>query len=228
MMALALVFLLDVDNTLLNNDRAKEGIDACVRSLLGAEEAQRFWVIYEQVRAEKGYVDFPTTAARLAAENGRHGPATRLLPMLLSFPFRDYLYPHALETIAYLNRLGEAVVLSDGDPTFQRHKINASGIAHAVDGRVIVVVHKEKELGKVFQRYPAGHYVAVDDKRRIVSALESQCPRTFTTVLVEQGKYSEEPVSGPVPDITVPSVGDLLRISREEFLRPHAVPDSPG
>lgn len=224
----ALVFLLDVDNTLLDNDRAKEGIDAEVKRLLGPDGAQRFWEVYEQVREERGYVDFPATVAVLAREIGDERVSDRLMQMLDAFPFRTYLYPHALDTIAYLATLGEPVVLSDGDPRFQRHKIDVSGIGPAVDERVMVVKHKEKELDKVFARFPARHYVAVDDKPRIVSALEKECPSTFTTVLVEQGKYAWEPDPGPAPDITVARIGDLRGVNREEFLRPHSTSGSAG
>jgi FMN phosphatase YigB (HAD superfamily) len=148
--------------------------------------------------------------------------------MLDNFPFRDYLYPHALDTIDYLNTIGEPVILSDGDPTFQPLKISKSGIAAAVHGRVLVVVHKEDELDKVFDRYPAGHYVAVDDKPRIVAALERECPTTFTTVLVEQGKYAEEDHYTPAPDIVVAAIADLRDISRAEFLHPHPGTGSAG
>ncbi len=224
----ALVFLLDVDNTLLDNDRAKEGINAEVKDILGPDGAREFWDLYEQVRADRGYVDFPATVSRMSAGHGGKRTRERLMNMLDSFPFRRYLYPHALDTIAYLATLGEPVVLSDGDPNFQRHKIEASGIGEAVDGRVMVVAHKELELDRVFARFPARHYVAIDDKPRIVSALEKECPSTFTTVLVEQGKYAAETDPGPAPDITVARIGDVREIGQREFLQPHGASGSAG
>lgn len=217
----ALVFLLDVDNTLLDNDAAKQGINAEIERVVGSRRATRFWEIYEDVRADEDYVDFPTTAARFSAEEGDPEVGVRLTAVLNEFPFARYLYPYALDTIAYLNGIGEAAVLSDGDPVFQRHKIEVSGIARAVEGRVMVVVHKENQLDEVFRAFPARHYAAIDDKPRIVSALEAECPTTFTTVLVEQGKYSEERGYTPAPDIVVPAIGDVREISRERFLQPH-------
>lgn len=224
----SLVFLLDVDNTLLNNDAVKDAIGEKVGTLIGEAGERRFWEIYEDVRAQKGYVDFPTTVARLASDWEESDARRSLMSMLDNFPFRDYLYPHALDTIHYLNTLGEAVILSDGDPTFQPLKIRKSGIAAAVHARVLVVVHKEDELDKVFARYPAGHYVAVDDKPRIVAALEWECPTTFTTVLVEQGKYAQEDRYTPAPDIVVAAIADLRDISRAEFLHPHPGNGSAG
>lgn len=223
-----LAFLLDVDNTLLNNDQAKEGINLEVQRILGADGARRFWEIYEKVRAERGYVDFPATVSEVAAGEGGRRTGEALMTMLDTFPFRSYLYPHALETIAYLATLGEPDVVSDGDPIFQRHKIDVSGITEAVEGRVLVVAHKELELDRVFARFPARHYAAVDDKPRIISALERDCPSTFTTVLVEQGKYAAEADPGPAPDIIVARIGDLRGLSREEFLRPHSTSQSTG
>jgi hypothetical protein len=223
-----LVFVLDVDNTLLNNDEAKAGISARVEQLEGPRRAHRFWELYELVRDEKGYVDFPTTVVRLAEEEGDPALRETLSRMLDNFPFRDYLYPHALDTIAYLNSIGEATVVSDGDPAFQPHKIKESGIAEAVNGRVLVVVHKEEELDKVFGAFPARHYVAIDDKPRIISALERYCPTTFTTILVEQGKYAAESRYQPIPDITVASIADVRAITRSEFLHPHTGQPSTG
>jgi FMN phosphatase YigB (HAD superfamily) len=216
-----LIFLVDVDNTLLDNDAAKRDIGAQIEGAVGPQRAARFWELYEQVRAENGYVDFPAAVSRLAQEDGGAETEEALMRLLNSFPYRRYLYPHALDTLTYLNGLGEAVVLSDGDPTFQRHKIDVSGISRAVEGRVMVVVHKEEELDKVFHAYPARHYAAIDDKPRIVSALERYCPTTFTTVLVEQGKYAEECEYRPPPDITVPTIADVRNITRAEFLSPH-------
>jgi hypothetical protein len=216
-----LVFLLDVDNTLLDNDAAKEGIASQVAAIVEPERSRRFWEIYEEVRDDEDYVDFPATVARFAAEERDPQVAGKLMSALNSFPFAEYVYPHALDTIDYLNSIGEAVVLSDGDPVFQRHKIDISGIAQAVEGRVMVVVHKENQLDEVFRAFPAHHYAAVDDKPRIVSALEACCPTTFTTVLVEQGKYAEETGYLPAPDIVVPTIGDVRTISRSRFLQPH-------
>jgi FMN phosphatase YigB (HAD superfamily) len=213
-----LVFLLDVDNTLLDNDHVKEAIADAVEKDIGPERAARFWQLYEVVRRETGYVDFPTTVTRLSGQLGDPSIADQLNNLLQRFPFKDYLYPHALDTIGYLNTLGDAVILSDGDSVFQPFKIKESGIEAAVSGRVLVYVHKEEELEHVFEAYPADHYEAVDDKPRIVSALEKACPTTFTTVLVEQGKYARDAGYAPPPDYVIPAIGDLRGFNREQFL----------
>jgi FMN phosphatase YigB (HAD superfamily) len=216
-----LVFLLDVDNTLLDNDRLKSDLAARIESAVGSETAAHFWDVYEQVRADEDYVDFPETIRRISAESDGAEVAQRLDQIVHSVPFRDYLYPHVLDTIAYLNSLGEAVILSDGDPVFQPLKIRESGLEAAVGGRVLVYVHKEDELSRVFAAYPADHYVAVDDKPRIVSALEASCPATFTTVLVLQGKYARAQDADPGPDYVIDHIADLRTFTAHQFTAPN-------
>lgn len=215
-----LVFLLDVDNTLLDNDRLKSDLAVCIERSIGAGRASRFWELYEQVRAERGYVDFPRTVDLLAAECRDERLKTKLTTLLTTFPFKDYLYAQVPETLTYLKTLGTVVILSDGDSVFQPLKIRESGLEADVDGRVLVYVHKEHELAKVFSSYPARHYVAVDDKPRIVAALERDCPETFTTVLVLQGKYAQAEDVSPKPDYVVAEIGALRSFTREQFLHP--------
>jgi FMN phosphatase YigB (HAD superfamily) len=214
----SLVFLLDVDNTLLDNDRLKDDLAGRLREIIGVQQAERFWEIYEQVRGEQGFVDYPRTVRLLAQETRNPGLQTMLMQLLDTWDFRSYLYPHTLDTIAYLESLGTAVILSDGDSVFQPLKIKRSGLSDAVDGRVLVYVHKENELPAVFSLYPADHYVAVDDKPRIVSSLEKACPATFTTILVKQGKYADAGPFSPPPDYVVGEIGDLRYFSRQQFL----------
>lgn len=216
---MSIVFLLDVDNTLLDNDRLKEDLADRIRREIGPERANRFWELYEQVRSEKDYVDFPTTLLRFAQEIGEED-AQVVTELVESIPFSDYLYPHVLDTISYLDTLGEAVILSDGDPVFQPYKIRQSGLEDAVHGRVLIYVHKEDALPDVFAAYPADHYVAVDDKPKIVSALEACCPSTFTTVLVLQGKYARPEEAHPSPDYIIEHIGDLRSYSLDQFLEP--------
>jgi phosphoglycolate phosphatase-like HAD superfamily hydrolase len=212
-----LVFLLDVDNTLLDNDRLKADLATRIEDAVGPQMAARFWEIYEQVRADEDYVDFPETIRRFAAEPAGAASSPELDRIIHAVPFRTYLYPNVLETIEYLNSLGEAVILSDGDPVFQPLKIRESGLAAAVGGRVLVYVHKEDELPSVFAAYPADHYVVVDDKPRIVSTLERCCPTTFTTVLVLQGKYARPEDANPKPDLVIEHIADLRNVSAHQF-----------
>jgi FMN phosphatase YigB (HAD superfamily) len=221
-----LVFLLDVDNTLLDNDRLKADLAARIEQAVGRETASQFWDTYEQVRADGDFVDFPETIRRMVEESGDDGLARTLESIVYHVPFKEYLYPHAIETIEYLNSLGEAVILSDGDPVFQPLKIRESGLETAVCGRVLVYVHKEDELPNVFAAYPADHYVMVDDKPRIVSAFEQCCPTTFTTVLVLQGKYAQAADPNPRPDYVIGHIADLRGFSAQELAasRPGRIP----
>lgn len=214
--------MLDVDNTLLDNDRLKADLDRKLQATLGPERTERFWQLYEQARNERGYVDYPRTVQLMADEYHDADLVRELQATLDSISFRSYVYPHALETIAYLKTLGTVVILSDGDPVFQPKKIRESGLEAAVDGHVIISVHKEGELGTVFARYPAGHYVIVDDKPRILSALERECPSEFTTILVLQGKYASADSFSPRPDLVVPHIGDVRELTREQLTHPHS------
>lgn len=218
-----IVFLLDVDNTLLNNDQLKADLAQRILHLLGPERAERFWQIYEQVRAQNHFVDYPATVERVAQEYGDSRLGQRLNELLSTIPFRSYVYPEVMATIDYLKVLGTPVILSDGDPVFQPRKIRESGLYAAVDGNVIISVHKEQELDEVFAHYPADRYVIVDDKPRILSVLERDCPSEFTTVLVLQGHYAQIGAYTPRPDFVIAHIGDLRQLTRAQFLHPHAV-----
>jgi FMN phosphatase YigB (HAD superfamily) len=226
MKVFSLVFLLDVDNTLLNNDQLKDDLAQQGRALLGEERAERFWQIYEEVRHDEDYVDFPATLARFAAEFP-DAPNDRLRSLVMDVPFASYLYPGALAAITYLNSIGQAVILSDGDHIFQMLKIERSGLAAAVAGRVVITVHKERELATVFTAYPAEHYVLIDDKPTILATVERCYGERFTTVLVCQGKYARLGNVSPPPDIVVPHIADLVHIPPAEFLDPSAPQDQP-
>lgn len=213
----ALTFLLDVDNTLLDNDCLKRDIGVRVENLVGKAGADRFWDLYEQVRVERDYVDYPATVRRFGDTLGDPEIGDRLWRMLEGMDFARYLYPGALAVLRHLRQFGPVVILSDGDQTFQRLKIRRSGLEQAVDGRVLIYVHKEEELVAVFETYPADHYVIVDDKERILSALEECCAATFTTVQVLQGHYARAGTYARKPDYVVPSIGDLLGFTKERF-----------
>jgi FMN phosphatase YigB (HAD superfamily) len=212
-----IVFLLDVDNTLLNHDKLKADLADHLQDLLGPDRAEAFWRIYEDVRRASDYVDYPTTVKEWTRAFNDPVTGEALEKLIDGIDFKSYVYPHVFETLRHLRDLGQAVILSDGDQVFQPLKIRNSGIEAAVDG-VLIFVHKELELPTVFARYPAGHYVMIDDKPRILAALERECPVTFTTVFVLQGKYAVPHEFKPDPDIVVEHIGDLRTFTREQFM----------
>jgi FMN phosphatase YigB (HAD superfamily) len=217
-----LVFLLDVDNTLLDNDALKAEIGRRIEALVGPEPARRFWVLYEEVRQEQDFVDYPETLRRFIHEYGESAKPKRLREIFGTLPFSSFLYPGVLETLAHLRSLGTVVILSDGDQVFQPLKIRRSGLEKAVGGNVLIYVHKEHELPRVFDRYPADHYVVVDDKSRILSAMEEDSPSTFITVFVLQGHYAQEGVSEPAPDFVIHHISELSSFTKERFLQGRA------
>lgn len=213
-----LVFFLDVDNTLLDNDQFKTDVDARLKTSLGEARTQEFWRQYEIVRAEHDFVDYPDTAARLAAAVNDPSLQQQVMDVLHSVSIGSYVYPGVFETISHLWTLGTVAILSDGDQVFQRWKIETSGLSAAVRQNVLIYVHKEEHLNEVFTRFPASHYVMVDDKPRILSVLESQCPSTFTTILVLQGKYARMADYPTKPDLVVPHIADLAQFKPADFL----------
>lgn len=199
-------FLLDADNTLLDNDAAKDAIEARIRALLPPGEDIRFWELYETVRVEKDYVDLPATVARFSEEHP--GRAARTLrPMLESFPFADHLYPGALMVLAGLRRLGPVAILSDGDPVFQPSKIARAGLAAAVDA-VFVYTHKDRMLDEVLVRLPATRHVFVDDRAMILARVKEQLGTAALTVQVRQGHFATERALPP-PDRVIARIADL-------------------
>jgi FMN phosphatase YigB (HAD superfamily) len=219
----ALAFLIDVDNTLLDNDKAKADEATYLQSLLGEATASRFWEIYEEVRKEESVVDYPLTLARFTQEfEGRLSPETlyQLSSYFLMFPFQDYLYPGTLDTLAYLNTLGTTAITSDGDASFQGLKIVRSGISVAVDSRVALYNHKQEHLAEIRALFPAEHYVMIEDKANLLSAVKATMAHQLTTVHVRQGKYARA-TSAPddlPPDLSVATISDIQRVRREQFL----------
>lgn len=213
------VFLLDVDNTLLDNDRVQEDLRTHLELEFGATSRDRYWSIFEALRAELGYADYLGALQRYRSEEASgtmNDPRLLLLSsFLVDYPFADRLYPDALATIAGLRRWGAAVILSDGDVVFQPIKIQRSGLWQAVDGRVLIYVHKERMLDDVAQRYPARHYVMVDDKLRILAAMKQQWEDRLTTVFPRQGHYALDAANigtYPPADITIDCIGDLVSV----------------
>lgn len=207
------VFLIDVDNTLLDNDRLKADVAGAIRDLVGPDRAAQFWALYEKVRDEYGVVDYPEVLRRLRrtfAEKSRLADVDRAV---LDVPFERYLYPRALDVIAHLWRLGEPAILSDGDRVYQPMKIERAGILLAVRGNVLVYEHKEDHLGEVQRRFPADHYVHIDDKAALLARTKTSLGPRVTTVHVRQGHYATERFGGAAPDVVVERIADVLAVS---------------
>ncbi len=208
------VFLFDVDNTLLDNDRVTNDLRRHLVQAFGVERQRRYWAIFEALRVELGYADYLGALQRYRTENARDPHFIALSFFLLDYPFADRLYPRALDVIEHASTWGQAVILSDGDVVFQPRKVQRSGLLDAVGGRVLIYIHKEKELDDVERRYPAGHYVLVDDKLRILTAVKNAWKTRVTTVLPHQGHYAHDLdvlAAYPPADVEVERIGDLLR-----------------
>jgi FMN phosphatase YigB (HAD superfamily) len=207
------VFLFDVDNTLLNNDRVTEDLRQFLMREFGEERQKRFWAIYEQLRSEIGYADYLGALQRYRAENPRDPRFLQMSKFMMKYPFSNRLYPRAIDVIEHFQPWGPCVILSDGDVVFQPRKIDRSGLGHAVNENVLIYLHKEHELDDVECRYPAEHYVIVDDKLRILDAVKKIWRGGVTTVFVRQGHYALDPktiAKYPPADVTVDCIGDLL------------------
>ena len=225
------VFLIDVDNTLLDNDRVKTELDSALRSEIGAELTTRFWQLYEQVRKEKGVVDIPLTLTQLREQTSlaemdeftyRH-----VHSLFENFPFQQFLYPHAIETLEYLCSIGTPVIVSDGDLNFQAEKIFTSSLADAVEGRVLLYIHKQEHLPEILRLYPADHYVMIDDKLAILADVKNALGDKVTTVFARQGKYADVKLpEGFFPDISIEHIADLQRYKLEDFFPMYKEPSS--
>lgn len=206
-------FLLDVDNTLLDNDHVERDLRSHLEQAFGAEREQRYWEIFEQLRGELGYADYLGALQRYRVEHPRDPHLLNVSSYLLEYPFADRVYPGAMDLIRRLRRLGRTVILSDGDVVFQPRKVVRSGLWEAVDRHVLIYVHKEEMLEDVERRYPAERYVMVDDKLRILAAMKQVWGPRLTTVFPRQGHYATDPklaAAFPPADLSVASVADLL------------------
>ena len=213
------VFLVDVDNTLLDNDQVRVELEVAIIGAVGPARASRFWELYEQVRAELDLVNFPETLERFSRECDDLACLAQVSEVLYPFPFADCLYPGALDAIAHLKSLGTAVILSDGDQLFQRHKIRVAGIEAAVDQQVLVYVHKEQEREDIRRRFPANHYVILDDKPRIHAGMKRAFGAEITTVLVNQGSYARAGQGdGDRADLVIESIGDVPMLQLADLI----------
>lgn len=215
-----LTFFLDVDNTLLDNDAAKEDMARQLVDLLGEPEAIRFWETYEAVRRDEGMVDLPQTLVRFLDEVTDRSLRFSLADLVMGFPYERYLFPATLATIEYLKKLGRVAILSDGDPAFQPAKIARSGLAQAVDGYVLVYPHKEEHLPEITTAFAADQYVLVDDKPGVIERVATRLTLPLTTVFVRQGKYAESVPHGDWPGagLTLGEIGDLRRFDAAAFV----------
>ena len=206
------VFLFDVDNTLLDNDRLREDLRERLQAVHGAKASERYWEIMDELWTTLGYMDYLGALERLRLEAPHDLAIFRTANWLLDYPFADRLYPHALDAVKHVRQWGSAAVLSDGDAIFQPRKILRSGLWDAVNGDVLIYVHKEKELKDVERRLPAAHYVLIDDKTRILAAAKLAWGDRVTTIFPKQGHYAvEEPPRDPASvDRTIDKIGDLL------------------
>jgi FMN phosphatase YigB (HAD superfamily) len=215
------VFLLDVDNTLLDNDRVAADLRRHLTQAFGAERQQRYWALFEQLRGELGYADYLGALQRYRVENPRDPALLKVSSYLVDYPFANRLFPGSLDVIEHLGGWGPTVILSDGDVVFQPRKIERSGLSEAVGGRVLIYIHKEHELEDVESRFPARRYVLVDDKVRILSAVKATWGQRVTTVFPRQGHYAHDAAAVakyPAPDVTVERISELLHVDRARLL----------
>jgi FMN phosphatase YigB (HAD superfamily) len=209
-----LVFLLDVDNTLLDTDRVSLDLRCFLEREIGHEGQQRYWSLFKQLRDELGYADYLGALQRYRREYPHDLHSLTVSRFLLNYPFAECVFPGALAVVKHLKRRGEVVLLSDGDAVFQPYKIERAGLLDAVNGRVLIYVHKEQELDDIEGRYPARHYVLIDDKPRILAAVKNAWGSRVTTVFLQQGHYARawSPRGGwPPPDGRFECISDLLR-----------------
>jgi FMN phosphatase YigB (HAD superfamily) len=215
------VFLLDVDNTLLDNDRIISELADYLQREIGRESTAHYFELFEQLRSELGYADYLGALQRFRVAYPREPGLLAVSSFMVNYPFANRLFPSALDVIEHLGRLGPTVILTDGDVVFQPRKIDCSGLFAAVGGRVLICIHKEHDLDYVAQRFPADHYVLIDDKVRILSAIKQQWGARVTTVFPRQGHYAFDPCVAdyPSPDVTVARIGDLLAYDPKTLLR---------
>ena len=217
------VFLVDVDNTLLDNDRIQADLRRHLEREFGADCRDRYWAILEQLFTDLGYRDYLGALQRYRVEHPKDIHLLTMSSYLVDYPFANWLYPGALDALERLRDWGQTVILSDGDVVFQPRKVERSGIFEAVDGHVLIYIHKEAELADVEQRYPADHYVLIDDKPRILDAVKQSWGDRVTTILPRQGQFALAPdaASYRAADLTIERIGDLVTYDLPLLLQNH-------
>jgi FMN phosphatase YigB (HAD superfamily) len=218
----AIAFLFDVDNTLLDNDAVQADLKEHLAEAYGSAARDRYWEILEELRNELGYVDYLGALERFRVEEIHRPDVLRMSNWLVDYPFAERLYPRALETVKHVQQWGPAVILSDGDAVFQPRKVERSGLWRAFDDRVLIYIHKENELEYVERLYPADHYVFIDDKLRILTAVKKIWGKRVTTVFPKQGHYAFDSAilaeCAPA-DVELARIGDLLTCDMAAFLK---------
>jgi len=215
-------FLFDVDNTLLDNDRVIADLQSHLEHKVGSARAKCYWTLFEQLRTELGYADYLGALERYRGEYPHDPSILTVSHFLLDYPFADRLFPGAREVIEHVKQWGPAALLTDGDVVFQPRKVDRSGLSEAVAGRVLIYLHKEQELADVEQRCPAEHYVLVEDKLRLLTAIKKIWGRRVTTVFVRQGHYVLDPknlADYPAADISLDRIGDLPQVDLAQLLK---------
>jgi FMN phosphatase YigB (HAD superfamily) len=215
------VFLFDVDNTLLDNDRVVADLMRYLEREVGQERQQRYWTIFEELRTALGYADYLGALQRYRVEYPRDPHLLTVSTYLINYPFANRLFPNSLDVLDHYKRWGQVVILSDGDVVFQPRKIERSGLFDAVEKNVLIYIHKEFELDDVERRFPAERYVMVDDKLRILAALKEIWGERVTTVFPKQGHYAKDEqalAQYPAPDVSVERIGDLLEYDLQALL----------
>jgi len=216
-----IVFLVDVDKTLLDNDRIQSDLRRHLEREFGAASRDRYWAILEQLFTDLGYRDYLGALQRYRAEHPRDIHLLSMSSYLVDYPFANRLYPGSLDVLERFRSWGQTVILSDGDVVFQPRKVERSGIFEAVEGHVLIYIHKEEALDDVERRYPAQHYVLVDDKLRILAAVKKAWGERVTTVFPRQGQYAHDPTiiaACPPADLTVERIADLLKYDLSALL----------
>lgn len=216
------VFLFDVDNTLLDNDRVEEDLRHHIEQEFGPETRERYFAIFEELRAELGYADYLGALQRYRLEDVCDPRLLRMSSFLVDYPFANRLYPGSLDALGHVRRWGETVILSDGDVVFQPRKVQRSSLWEAVEGRVLIYIHKERMLGEVERLYSARHYVMIDDKLRILAAMKKIWGTRLTTVWPRQGHYAfdrQSVAKYPPADLTIERIGDLINHDFSDVVR---------
>lgn len=215
------VFLVDVDNTLLDNDRIQSDIRRHLAEHFGTGCRDRYWTLLEQLFSELGYRDYLGALQRYRVEHPRDARLLSMSSFLVDYPFANRLYPESLDVLERLRGWGRTALLTDGDVVFQPRKVERSGLYEAVDGHVLIYIHKEEQLEDVEAHYPSRHYVVVDDKLRILTAVKKAWGARVTTVFPRQGSYANDAKvldEFPAADVTVGRIGELLEVPRERLL----------
>lgn len=221
-----IVFLFDVDNTLLDNDKVSDDLRRHLTREVGAERQERYWAIFEELRQQLGYADYLGALQRYRVENPHDSHLLAVSYYLIDYPFANRLFPGSIDAVEHTAAMGTPVILSDGDVVFQPRKVRRSGLFEAFEGRALIYIHKEQELGEVEKLYPARHYVLIDDKVRILTAVKKIWGERVTTVFPRQGHYAHaaDVAKFPRPDVAIERIGDLIGYDLDALLKAGPAP----